>query len=187
MARGGRAGLAARAVVLPPTCPPRALLALITIVPPPRRCPQEHRHELGKDVDLGQYVASGLVVFDLHRRSVKWSQVRRLTRCVRGSAVRCGQYRRQPCARLCLCRTSLLLCLPSCPLLCSTWTCRPTSQSSRRTPTPPPPWRTWMGTASWRLRWAPPWWVGGRRVGVGVRARMLPWSPSLLLGRAGPL
>ncbi len=35
---------------------------------------QEHRLELGKDVDLGQYVASGVVVFDLHRRSVKWSQ-----------------------------------------------------------------------------------------------------------------
>ena len=37
---------------------------------------QEHRLELGKDLDLGWYVASGVVVFDLQRRSVKWSQVR---------------------------------------------------------------------------------------------------------------
>jgi len=36
---------------------------------------QDHRLELGKDVDLGSYVASGVVVFDLHRRTVKWSQV----------------------------------------------------------------------------------------------------------------
>ncbi|EFN59749.1 hypothetical protein CHLNCDRAFT_133372 [Chlorella variabilis] len=39
----------------------------------PTTC-SEHRLELGKDVELGLYVASGVVVFDLHRRSVKWSQ-----------------------------------------------------------------------------------------------------------------
>lgn len=32
--------------------------------------------ELGKDIELGKYVASGLVVFDLRRRTLKWSQVR---------------------------------------------------------------------------------------------------------------
>ncbi len=36
---------------------------------------QEHRMELGKDVELGMYVASGIVVFDLHRKTIKWSQV----------------------------------------------------------------------------------------------------------------
>lgn len=33
--------------------------------------------ELGPDLDIGQYVASGVVVFDLHRRTIKWSQVGR--------------------------------------------------------------------------------------------------------------
>lgn len=32
--------------------------------------------ELGVDLDIGQYVASGVVAFDLHRRTIKWSQVR---------------------------------------------------------------------------------------------------------------
>ena len=38
--------------------------------------PQDRRAELGVDVELGQYVASGVVVFDLHRKVIKWSQVR---------------------------------------------------------------------------------------------------------------
>lgn len=32
--------------------------------------------ELGTDLDIGKYVASGVVAFDLHRRTIKWSQVR---------------------------------------------------------------------------------------------------------------
>lgn len=33
----------------------------------------EHRDELPKDLDLSMYVASGVVVYDLVRRTVKWS------------------------------------------------------------------------------------------------------------------
>ena len=33
----------------------------------------EHRGELPKDLDLSMYVASGVVVYDLVRRSLKWS------------------------------------------------------------------------------------------------------------------
>ncbi len=39
-------------------------------------CLQENRMELGSDLDIGLYVASGVVAFDLHRRTIKWSQVR---------------------------------------------------------------------------------------------------------------
>lgn len=35
---------------------------------------EENRMELGVDLDIGQYVASGVVAFDLHRRTIKWSQ-----------------------------------------------------------------------------------------------------------------
>ena len=37
--------------------------------------------ELGTDLDIGQYVASGVVAFDLHRRTIKWSQVRARSGC----------------------------------------------------------------------------------------------------------
>ncbi|KAL4443840.1 hypothetical protein ABPG75_011577 [Micractinium tetrahymenae] len=35
---------------------------------------EEHRLELGLYAELGLYVASGIVVFDLHRKTIKWSQ-----------------------------------------------------------------------------------------------------------------
>jgi len=34
----------------------------------------EHKKELGEDIDIANYIASGIVVFELHSRSVKWSQ-----------------------------------------------------------------------------------------------------------------
>lgn len=44
--------------------------------PQPNPPGQDHLADLGRDVDIGKYVASGIVVFDLHRRYIKWSQVR---------------------------------------------------------------------------------------------------------------
>ncbi len=41
---------------------------------PPHPAPQAHRADLGKDVDISKYVASGVVVYDLHSRIIKWSQ-----------------------------------------------------------------------------------------------------------------
>eukprot|EP00887_Chlorella_sp_A99_P003269 scaffold9.g3269.t1 len=36
--------------------------------------PPEHGAELGADVDIGKYLATGVVVFDLGRRIIKWDQ-----------------------------------------------------------------------------------------------------------------
>jgi hypothetical protein len=128
----------------------------------PRTPSQEHRLELGKDLDLGWYVASGVVAFDLQRRSVKWSQV---GGCVHGCVcvcaclcvpvhVRvCGKGGRADAAVGAQARALLqgygawrllrggpmradsLLLRPRCPLCRSTWTCPPTSPPSRPTPT----------------------------------------------------
>lgn len=35
---------------------------------------QKHKRELGADVDLGGYVAAGVVAFDLRTRAVRWQQ-----------------------------------------------------------------------------------------------------------------
>ena len=35
---------------------------------------EENKHKIPKDIDLRRYVASGVVVFDVQRRSIKWSQ-----------------------------------------------------------------------------------------------------------------
>ena len=38
------------------------------------RLGQEHKGELGPGVDIGNYIASGVVVFNLRTRAVKWKQ-----------------------------------------------------------------------------------------------------------------
>jgi hypothetical protein len=121
---------------------------------------EEHRAELPADLDLSLYVASGVVAFDLARRSVKWTRHLDLTtdhvslrcalphacmRCPRapGGVMSACQGRCTACA--CMCRVRRRACTRA-P---RSWTLMHAHHAAR-TCTRAPPSQTWTTMGIWR-------------------------------------